>query len=125
MNNAPPLVDLEPVTERLKRKGVADAEALEREFRKLALLWEQYPTTPLAPSRRLDSYWHELILDTRRYREFCDALGRVVEHVPNDGPGNMDHEHEVTLALYKTHFGEPDGRVWGDGTPDSMSCRSD
>ena len=35
------------------------------------------------PSRIVDDAWHELILDTRAYREFCRAaLGRQFDHVP-------------------------------------------
>jgi hypothetical protein len=35
------------------------------------------------PSRAVDEAWHELILDTVRYREFCDrALGGFLHHRP-------------------------------------------
>jgi hypothetical protein len=35
------------------------------------------------PSRIVDDAWHELILDTRAYRELCRAaLGRHFDHVP-------------------------------------------
>ena len=35
------------------------------------------------PSRIVDAAWHELILDTRAYREFCaTAFGRYFDHVP-------------------------------------------
>jgi hypothetical protein len=35
------------------------------------------------PSRVVDSMWHEFILHTRAYREWCDlVLGRFMDHVP-------------------------------------------
>jgi hypothetical protein len=35
------------------------------------------------PSRIVDAAWHEFILDTRSYREFCQrAFGRYYDHVP-------------------------------------------
>jgi hypothetical protein len=35
------------------------------------------------PSKIVDAAWHEFILDTRAYREFCQrAFGRYYDHVP-------------------------------------------
>ena len=40
------------------------------------------------PSRVVDSMWHEFILHTRAYREWCDlVLGRFVDHVPAEAIG--------------------------------------
>ena len=35
------------------------------------------------PDRRLDSAWHEFILHTKQYQEYCvGRYGRIVHHVP-------------------------------------------
>jgi uncharacterized membrane protein YgcG len=35
------------------------------------------------PSVAVDAFWHEMVLHTRDYQEFCDqALGRFLHHVP-------------------------------------------
>lgn len=46
------------------------------------------------PSAVVDDAWHEFILSTREYREFCRrALGRYLDHTPSEGvpdPGMME-----------------------------------
>jgi hypothetical protein len=37
------------------------------------------------PSQAVDVLWHELILHTRQYQQFCDkAIGRFLHHVPSE-----------------------------------------
>jgi hypothetical protein len=44
------------------------------------------------PSRVVDDAWHELIIDTRAYREFCNAaLGRDFDHVPAESMRSPVH----------------------------------
>jgi len=40
------------------------------------------------PSRAVDTMWHEFILHTRAYRDWCDlALGRFLDHTPAEALG--------------------------------------
>lgn len=112
--------DLGPVTRRLAKRGVPDAEALEAEFRKLSTLWVHHPDAMLAPAAQVDEFWHELILDTRRYRDFCQgAFGAPIEHIADDEGTGMREEFARTLTLYRAHHGEPDPRYWSE-SPRSM-----
>jgi hypothetical protein len=47
------------------------------------------------PSRAVDAAWHEFILSTRAYREFCDrALGRFLHHTPAEAMASPTHAQE-------------------------------
>lgn len=75
--------DLEPVTEQLEEDGVEDAAYLEAQFRRFTQLRIQRPSAHIAPAPKLDEYWHKLILDTRRYHDFCDQIvGQYWHHIP-------------------------------------------
>lgn len=113
--------DLSPVRRRLERKGVPHADRLEAEFRRVAALWLAHPGRNIAPSKIVDEFWHEFILDSRRYREFCTSVyGAYLDHVPDDTFSGMWDVYEDTLALYRQHFGEPDPVTWGPVGANSM-----
>lgn len=47
------------------------------------------------PSRAVDAAWHEFILSTRAYRDFCDrALGRFLHHTPAEAMESRTHAQE-------------------------------
>ena len=107
--------DLSPVTERLEKKGRRDAPVVESEFRRFAALWTLHPEEDLAPSLAVDEYWHEFVLDTKRYRAFCDsAFGGYVDHVPDDTGTGMAEEFSRAIRLYQEHFGAVDAKVWAE-----------
>lgn len=117
--------DLSPVTRRLERRLGKHAQPLETEFRRLAALWVAHPGTRLAPSRDVDEYWHEMILDTKLYRRFCaEVVGRQVDHIADDDATGMCAEYDNTRHLYQRMFGSPPASLWpADGTAASMaSC---
>jgi hypothetical protein len=84
--------DLTPVTERVERRrdtGDSTAEELEDKFKKFTLMTlkergpDDDPDKEIAPSDALDEYWHEFLLDTRRYHEYCDyVFGYFMHHNP-------------------------------------------
>lgn len=77
--------DLAPVTERLRREGVENADELEMKFRRFAKLLLEEPDVEFGISAELDEYWHAFILDTVRYHRFCEAVfGDYLHHVPGD-----------------------------------------
>lgn len=45
------------------------------------------PDGVYSPTPKIDSGWHEFIMYTREYQEFCERyFGRIIHHVPNE-PG--------------------------------------
>lgn len=69
----------------------------------------------LTPSHRVDLVWHEFILCTRVYDEFCEThFGRMIHHHPGGERERHRRQYEETLRLYKHFFGQPHQRFWPD-----------
>lgn len=76
-------------------------------------------TDDLTPSAAVDKAWHQHILDTRAYAEFCqNALGRsFLHHRPGRGSAQereqFAKQYARTLELYRSTFGqEPPADIW-------------
>lgn len=92
------LVREAPLPQFLKRKlretyphlSSKDAELVERGLRQFFLACLRSKGKFVAmPSRVVDSMWHEFILHTRAYRDWCELLlGRFIDHVPAEVLGN-------------------------------------
>lgn len=86
------LVREAPLPNFLKHKLVAaypqlslrDAELVERGLRQFFIACQRSNKRFVAmPSQVVDSMWHEFILHTSAYREWCHlAVGRFIDHVP-------------------------------------------
>lgn len=73
------------------------------------------------PSAKVDDAWHEMLMFTRFYRDFCRLLGKYVHHVPTDPDCETEESRMIsgkgpyaeTLRLYREHLhDEPDGECW-------------
>jgi hypothetical protein len=101
-----------------------------REARRLLFL-SQISKSAVAPSTRVDWGWHEMLMFTRYYQDYCNSIGGFVHHDPNppaEGKkeetwetiqatlGKPRPETEIytkTKVLYKEHFGEdPNPLYW-------------
>jgi len=106
---------------RLKNKNTHGDEAImtpedwdlsEREYRRFLALKVMHPNTALVPSKQVDAIWHAHILDTRAYREDCQAMfGRFMDHYPYFGV-NGEEDYKMlqeafaeTIDLYEAQFG--------------------
>ena len=77
-------------------------------------------STPVTPPRCIDTVWHEHLLFTRGYREFCrDVLQRDFDHNPELMPVDeqtdvFEAQYDATLALYTHEFNmTPPAAIWG------------
>jgi hypothetical protein len=85
-------IDHYPYTKFLDRRLAARRPQLSKEQRSLVLdgLREYFQLCRMAnrrlvamPSQAVDDAWHEFILFTRQYQQFCDrGLGRFLHHTP-------------------------------------------
>jgi hypothetical protein len=73
----------------------------------------------VTPSKTIDQVWHEHLLFTKAYRDFCsDVLGFSFDHNPELIPitsetGIFNAQYLDTLELYKTEFGiDPPDDIW-------------
>ncbi len=68
----------------------------------------------LTPSLIVDNAWHEFILFTRLYHNFCDAeFGRYIHHSPGGNEAENHRNFKRTIQLYILHFGKPPEVFWG------------
>jgi hypothetical protein len=105
------LVREAPLPRFLKQKLVAtyphltlrDAELVERGLRQFFTACQRSKRRFVAmPSQVVDSMWHEFILHTSAYREWCDlVIGRFVDHVPAEVLGRKASTND---GLRRTWF---------------------
>lgn len=80
---------------------------------------------PSAPSARIDECWHEFVLHTGLYAQFCQRyLGQFIHHAPSDR--NETEKYAETRAFAERFFGGLDPVMWPPALAadyDSGSCR--
>jgi hypothetical protein len=74
----------------------------------------------VTPSKIIDVVWHEHILFSKAYREFCDlVIEYQLDHHPelfafDEQTDRFRYQHEKTRTLYHFEFGkEPPENIWG------------
>ena len=68
----------------------------------------------LSPSKKVDKAWHEFLLFTRDYQQFCEKrYGRFIHHNPYDAPDRGGYR--ATIAAYTAQYGRPSPRIWPTG----------
>ena len=137
-NNIHPLVKLLNF-EKLKWKLTKSLEATwsiklcefaESEYCKFLTLKKLHPKVALVPSKIVDKFWHEHILDTKAYADDCNKVfGHFIHHYPYFGLTEQENEQVLesgfllTKKLYLHHFGHCELGFEGDLAA-SCGCRS-
>ncbi len=108
-------LDLEPIVFKLvKEKGweLRDARMVEVLYRQFLFLNVKYEDRSIVPTEEVDEFWHQHILDTRKYAVDCEHLfGGMLHHFPYLGirGGNDAEVLQTTFAgtkdLWKSEFG--------------------
>lgn len=105
--------DLWFVIERVGRKGGVAPHLIGQavgEFKKYMALVALGHTEVAMTSPEVDEIWHNFILFTREYGEFCEKLcGRMIHHRPNTSrrPGLPEGSVREFVSAYNKFFGEP------------------
>ena len=86
-----------------------------REVLRFMFLVAHHDAGQLTPSHQVDLAWHEFILCTKAYQDFCNTqFGRMIHHFPG-GPHEVHRrQFEITLQQYERYFGKPERRYWGN-----------
>lgn len=94
------------------------AAAAEREYRRFLYLACKHPDEQISPLADVDTFWHQHILDTRKYAADCsEVFGYFLHHFPYLGlrGGNdaqtRDQVGLRTRALYRQAFGDSEAAV--------------
>lgn len=89
------------------------AEKLSDMYRNYLWLCRKYSDLKLPPSDEIDEFWHNHILDTKRYRQDCRYIfGKYFDHYPyfgidkNSTVSDLNTAFEQMQKLYRQEFGE-------------------
>lgn len=70
----------------------------------------------VSPSEIIDVVWHQHLIFTQSYQEFCEAAGKVIQHVPSthnrEDFAKFKQAKERTGKLYQSVFGEQPADIW-------------
>lgn len=90
------------------------ADLAEQRYRRYLYMVCMNPNGSVVPTRDIDLFWHQHILDTRAYARDCNILfGEFLHHYPYFGMnGEQDAQDlldsfEETKATWESLFGEP------------------
>ncbi|WP_207925872.1 glycine-rich domain-containing protein [Actinocrispum wychmicini] len=89
------------------------------------------PDGHFRPSQEVDKGWHQFILNTVDYAEFCERVaGRFLHHVPDEfTPPRADHADTVaalapTVAALEEAGFEVDSELWATASGRCSQCHS-
>lgn len=70
----------------------------------------------VSPSEVIDKVWHQHLIFTQSYQDFCNILGKQIQHVPST---HNKHEFEKfklakerTITFYERDFGKQPKNIW-------------
>lgn len=93
--------------------SAAQAQLAETWYKRFLILNLKYPKSVIVPNKIIDQFWHQHILDTRKYAQDCEsAFGAFLHHFPYFGirnaedATNLKHTFEQTKDLFEREFGE-------------------
>lgn len=70
----------------------------------------------VSPSGIVDAVWHQHLIFTQSYTEFCKVLGKHIQHIPSthnrDEAAKFAEAKNRTKLLYIASFGEQPADVW-------------
>jgi hypothetical protein len=125
-------LDLEPIKFKLMKEHnytKIELDTLEKWYRRFLFLTFKYQNRPIVVSEAIDRFWHQHILDTRKYAEDCEAaFGEFLHHFPYFGLRGDDDvralrtAYRSSLELMREEFGDtPDEelRVLGTNPADT------
>lgn len=80
----------------------------------------------VSPSEIIDIVWHQHLIFTQSYQDFCNLLGKQIQHIPSTH-NREDFEKfrqakERTIKFYKKDFGKQPKNIWVfDGMFESLN----
>lgn len=81
----------------------------------------------LSPALEIDLMWHQFILFTKDYRNFCyNILGKFIDHHPDVEISNLTRQQnntqlELARKLALQNFGNINSKVWYKSTSKTLS----
>lgn len=124
-------LDLEPIKFKLVKElgySVDQVQIIEKWYKRFLFLTFRYPEKPIVVAEVIDSFWHQHILDTRKYAEDCQQVfGEFLHHFPYFGlRGDEDQNalleaYRESLVLMRQEYGETPDKELLDAVDDYMA----
>jgi len=74
----------------------------------------------VSPSPIVDVVWHQHLIFSQSYHDFCDVLGKAIQHVPSTHHKSQFEQFkraaEYTEKLYADHFAPQPESIWKNDT---------
>lgn len=74
----------------------------------------------VSPSAIVDIVWHQHLIFSESYQNFCKLLGKTIQHIPSTHNRadfkKFQEAKEQTKQLYETHFGNQPKDIWENET---------
>ena len=121
--------DLQNTKLRLKTKFHWDDDFINRavdEYCRFLFLRKSFPEISICPGFCVDEVWHDHILHTKNYIDFCNKMfGEYLHHVPKNLITNDEFDPNPTIELYTQFYGySPPNAYWFDKTANKDSNTS-
>ena len=106
------------------------ADEVERWYRRFLFLNFKHRDRSIVPTKTIDQFWHQHILDTQKYAADCEKIfGFFLHHFPYFGVRGEDDAVQLrdafleTRQIFRSEFGEElPLEVSGSAECDSSSC---
>lgn len=70
----------------------------------------------VSPSEIVDIVWHQHLIFTQSYQDFCDILGKRIQHIPSthnrEEFEKFKQAKERTIKFYERDFGKQPKNIW-------------
>jgi len=70
----------------------------------------------VSPSAIVDTVWHQHLIFTQSYQDFCSLVGKQIQHVPSTHQKKQEEQFrlakERTKRIYHEHFGTQPKAIW-------------
>ena len=98
-------LDLSLIVKKLAMRSdwsLGDAEICSTLYKNYLYLIKKYDGH-LPPSKEIDEFWHQHILDTQKYHEDCEHIfGRYLHHYPYYGIDEKTNQDDLNKAFDRT-----------------------
>lgn len=70
----------------------------------------------VSPSEIIDNVWHQHLIFTQSYQDFCNILGKQIQHIPSthnrEEFEKFKQAKERTIKFYERDFGKQPKNIW-------------
>lgn len=110
------------ITNFCQEHQVSEEEATERfeETKKFLYICARRRSESYAPSIKIDEMWHQFILHTTSYFEFCEKAGGYLHHIPSENPEIKFYKR--TLKDMKSFYGKLNSVYWSEQNASAGHC---